>query len=167
MARKLAGVNKIDGRIEGVSPEDLDKMLGKINVIFRGETLENALKAASQPVVKAYRKEVPKPGYKGDKKKHRSLRSSISYKKKVYKGNIWVGIVGARVNTPWSAHHAHLFEDGHRMVVSRGPRAGEDIGFVQGRRAMAKVVDQTRAESGREFMNAIEKAIQRAEKHAL
>ena len=134
----------IDIEITGIPPEELDRVLAHIDVRLRNEAIEKSLKAASKPVIKEYRQRITAPGYKGDKPNKRALRASVGYKQKRYKdGQVVVGIVGARVNQPWSAYHAHLYEDGHRMVVSRGPRKGEDVGFVEGRRVFATSVDNT------------------------
>lgn len=155
----------IEAEIQGLDPGELDKMLGRVDVMLRNEAMEKSLRAASKPVIKEYRKRITPPGYKGDKPGKRPLKSAAGYKQKRYKdGLVVVGVVGARVSQPWSAYHAHLYEDGHRMVVSRGPRAGEEVGVVQGRRALTPAVETTEAEQRKAMSDVLSKYADRASK---
>ena len=75
---------------------------------------------------KAASKHITKKGYPGDKPGKKDLRTAMGVKVKKYKGGrvFWFG-VGARTHAPWLAFHSHLYEKGHKMVVSRGERKGQ------------------------------------------
>lgn len=133
--------------IDGLDPDELEKILENVQIAMRGKVIGKGLRAAGKIVVKEYKSRITAPGYEGDKPGQRSLRDAIGYKGKRYSNGNWVGVVGARVKSPWRAHHAHLYEKGHRMIVSRGSRAGQQSltrAFVPGKAALVPAYQTTR-----------------------
>ena len=133
---------------EGTDPDQLDAILENVQHRLRGPIIKKGLRAAGKPVIQEYRLRITAPGYKGDDPDKRSLRSAIGFKGVQYGEFTWVGIVGARVHQPWGAHHAHLYEEGHRMIVSRGSRKGQTAltrATVPGKAALVPAIQNTRA----------------------
>lgn len=139
----------MSAEFEGVDPGELEQILANVQQRLQGRVISKALRASARPVIKAYRQRITPPGYDGDKPNKRSLRSAIGYKGKKYGNHTFVGIVGARVQQPWGAAHAHLYDQGHKMIVSRGSRKGQQAltkAIVPGKAALAPAVDTTMKE---------------------
>ncbi len=119
----------------GVTPDDLESMLSRIDADLRRKAITDAIKQENKYLLTEVRQQMRSQGLKGGKRDdRRSLVTAMGSKRKSVDGGA-VGYVGARLNKPWRAFHAHLYESGHRMIVSRGSRKGSAP--LQGTRVVA------------------------------
>lgn len=95
-----------------------DDLLRRLDRRVRKEAVHAAMKAASDIVVEAAKREVPQPGYPFDKPSKKPLRDTISFEIRDYPPDTVVSVVGPQY--PAGAH-AHLVEQGHEIWVPKPP----------------------------------------------
>ncbi len=110
----------------GMMPEELEDLLLNIDATFRRKAIKAAVKEENKVILAAAKRNMKAEGLKGGKREGRkSLLASYAVKVWQHKnGAVTVGYVGARLKPSYWAYHAHLYELGHDMYVSRGSRRG-------------------------------------------
>lgn len=137
----------------------IDRELAAIGVFHRQAALKAGLQKPLDLVADRYRSNLPMPGYPGDKKGKKPLRDTVGTKIKEYSGGTVVGVVGAYY--PAGAH-AHLIEEGHDIVISRGARKGTPAGRVGGFFDLARAVESTRNQRDALVLQSVREAIEAA-----
>ncbi len=152
----------------GVEPEELDRIIANVDGVLREKAIKKAGKEAANLVDKEASKYITRKGYEGDKPGKKDLRTSMGVKSKQYKGGLkfWWG-VGARTHAPWKALHSHLYEKGHKMVVSRGSRKGQTSltkAKVQGKGKFLRVQVNTQPQQNRIIVKTLTEFAEKASK---
>lgn len=137
---------------------DMDSLLADIEIMVRHKAVKKAIKAACHVVAREYRRRIPRgdPGHNpGKKPLHKTVRTRV----RDY-GHVTLGIVG----TEWpEGAHAHLIEDGHKVVVSRGTRKGQSPlsgkTTVEGKRPLAAAIDTTMAAQDHAVIKSLQEDI--------
>lgn len=107
------------------------------------EFQKDLLDVAQQKLPKETNKIMRKVGNKARTRVARKARSLVkkktgTYHKKWKRGKVFKGKEGEYVVRVYnSAPHAHLIEDGHRMV-----KGGQEIGFVKGKKVLEKGMEE-------------------------
>lgn len=141
--------------LKGVA--DAEAHLAKIELALRKKVRGNALRSAAQVVRRRAKQLAPRPGYPGDKPGKPSLRETIAYRTREYRGgSIGVVVVGPR--RP-EGSHGHLVEQGHRIVSKAGVDTGKR---VEAKAFLAPAVDQTKAEQRAAFVAALKRLAEEA-----
>lgn len=116
MSLKVKGIEELTSmmkEVERKAPGRIEKKLDEITKKVRDDTKSNT------PVITGNLKK----GFKAKK----AYKIGSSYVASVYN----------------DAYHSHLVEEGHRMVISRGPRKGEEVGWVDGRFMLRDATEKT------------------------
>ena len=105
--------------------QEIARALEKLPILERGTSLLKVVRRAAKVTQDRARAIAPKPGYPGDKPGLKALNKTITTVAREYDrsgGATYLAVVGP--SWPDGAH-GHLVEDGHRVIVSRGPRRGQ------------------------------------------
>lgn len=134
------------------------QLLKTVDDKIRREGLMEAFTKASEIVVASAKREVPQPGYPGDKSGKKPLRETIGFVIRDYSSGTMVAVIGPQY--PAGAH-GHLVHDGHEIWLPK-PAHTEGADAVRtGRRTEAdpfleRAGDNTAGEQQRVIVSTLQ-----------
>jgi hypothetical protein len=146
-------------KVEVIGQKEAEDLLAQLPIELRRTGLTAALRAGAQVVRRSIKQRAPV----GDPKHHRSkkpLNQTIGLKVGNYQQQTFYVVVGAEY--PAGAH-SHLADQGHEIVVSRGPRKGHKLGIRSAKKEfMAPAIDSTRTQARQKTIDKLVDAIKKA-----
>lgn len=149
---------KIGIKLDQTALDTADDLLAKIDIQFRGPIVKKSLNAVGQIVVSEAKRRVVKgdPRHNPTKKPLKQTIGKITRQK----NNVTYTIVGAKYPEGAHAHFVEGYKNPKRVVISRGPRKGEDTGLrAIAKPFMAPAVDATKSQQTKAFTDTAQKEL--------